>query len=305
MAKIAVTGATGFVGHFVANYLEKEGHTVFRFGRKKKENSISWDITKGPYRDSLSIDCVVHCAADVDDWAPYDRSYKTNVVGTQNVLASFTGVTHFVYISSASVYDAFCKETIITEKKCLSGKFLNSYSRTKFLGEKKVEVSHIPTRIILRPHIIYGPGDMTIGPRIRAGIKGNYFPVPGNAKNRISFTHIENLSQAIAKSVVLPKKGLFIFNITDKKAVVFRDALRDVKKLNNMTFREIYIPRWLCLFIGTVSEVVYKIIGIKKSPLLSRYIVDQMGSDHVLDISAAESELDYKPTRTIEKDFLL
>ena len=49
------------------------------------------------------------------------------------------------------------------------------------------------SKIILRPHIIYGPGDTTIGPRIKNGIKFGYFPVPGNGKNRISLTHVENL----------------------------------------------------------------------------------------------------------------
>ena len=103
MYTIAVTGATGFVGNFVANYLELLGCKVFRFGRKDRGNTIHWDITSGIYKNDLPIDCVVHCAAYVDDWAPYNKSYSVNVVGTRNVIQSFPKASKFIYISSASI----------------------------------------------------------------------------------------------------------------------------------------------------------------------------------------------------------
>lgn len=305
MSTIAITGATGFVGKFVANYLESKGYEVFRFGRKNGENILKWDISRGIYTDHIKIDCVVHCAASVDDWGSYKKFYAVNVIGTRNVVQSFPTASKFIYISSASVYDAFCNEVTISENVCLGGKLLNAYSKTKLLGENEVEKSNITSKIILRPHIIYGIGDTTIGPRIKNGIKFGYFPVVGNGKNRISFTHVENLAQAILQAIQISKSGVSIYNITDAEPIIFLDALKEVKKLNNLKFKEIFIPRKLCLLIGLIFEFLYKLFKAKKSPLLTRYIVDQMFSDHVFDISKIKKELQYNPTRSIKSDFLL
>ncbi len=305
MHTVAITGATGFVGNFVANYLESKGYKVFRFGRKDKKDILRWDITRSIYTDFIVVDCVVHCAAYVNDWGPYREAYAVNVKGTQNVLQSFPRAKKFIYISSASVYDAFCDQVFISENVCLGGKLLNNYSKTKLIGEKEVEKSNIPSKIILRPHIIYGPGDTTIGPRIKNGIKFGYFPIPGNGKNRISFTHVENLAQAVWQAIKISKDGTSIYNITDAEPNIFLDALNDVKNLNNLKFKEILIPKRICLIIGYILEFFYTLFGVKKSPLLTRYIIDQMSSDHVFDISKAQRELKYQPSRNIKDDFLL
>lgn len=305
MHTVAITGATGFVGNFVANHLEKNGYAVFRFGRKDKKGVLQWDITHGIHPEFIQVDCVVHCAALVDDWAPYKESYAVNVIGTQNVLQSFPKALQFIYISSASVYDAFCDQIVISENECLGGRLLNSYSKTKLLGENEVQKSSIPSKIVFRPHIIYGLGDTTIAPRIKKGIRFGYFPVPGDGKNRISFTHIENLAQAILQAMKMQKKGLSVYNITDKESDTLIEALQDVKKLNNLEFKEFFIPRKLGLIIGSMFEFFYTIFGIKKSPLLTRYIVDQMSSDHIFSIERAKKELQYSPARDIKHDFLL
>lgn len=305
MYKVAVTGATGFVGSFVANYLEQYGYQVFRFGRRKQDNILLWDITCGIYENDLKIDCVIHCAALADDWALYKESYATNVAGTQNVVNSFPDAEKFIYISSASVYDAFSKKVTISEQDCLGGQLLNAYSKTKLLGEKVVESSKIASRIVLRPHIVYGPGDTTVAPRIKKAIKFNRFLVIGDGKNRISFTHVGNLAQAIHLAIMSKYKGFNAYNITDGRPRVFTEALQDVKKLNNLNFKEIFIRKILLLPLATLLELVYRMLFKKTPPLLTRYIVDQMSSDHILDISKAKKELVYEPTYDVSKDFLL
>jgi nucleoside-diphosphate-sugar epimerase len=305
MNKIAVTGATGFVGNFVSKYLEDRGYNVYRFGRKNIDGVLQWDITLGQYDKKIDIDCIVHCAASVDDWASYEESYFANVVGTGNVLKSFNNVKKIIYISSCSVYDSFCDQVVIKEDECLNGHFLNNYSKTKLLGEMEAKKYNIPHVIILRPHIIYGPGDTTIAPRIRDAIKLGYLFVPGDGSNRISFTHVDNLSQAILSSIKKSEVGISIYNITDDKPFIFSEALMLVRKLNKLNFKIIYIPKNISLFFASIFEFIYKLLKIKKSPILSRYIVDQMSSDHVFDVTKARNELIYNPTKSIENDFYI
>ena len=305
MKKIAITGATGFVGNFVANYLESKGYEVRRFGRKKKEGIVSWDITTGKLEAAETFDVVVHCAAHVTDWSSYKEFYNTNVIGTRNVLESFPKATTFIYISSASVYDPTCKEGVIDENTCVGGDELNSYGRTKLLGEIEVKKSSYKSKIILRPHIIYGPNDTAIGPRIKKAIKHNFLIIPGGGKNHISFTHIENLSEAIYLSILRSPSGNSVYNITDVESPVFNEAVEAFKKLNNLNFKNIYIPKIMSFFIAKIFETIYLILNLKKAPPLTPYIVRQMTGDHILDISKAIKELKYSPKRNYKEDFYI
>lgn len=307
MTKIAVTGATGFVGGFIADCLEDRGYEVLRFGRRDMDKILSWDITKGTYPDLIKIDCVIHCAASVNDWESYKKSFDVNVTGTKNVLNSFLNVEKIIYISSASVYDLSCKRLYIKEDDCVGGidKLLNSYSKTKLLGELEVEKSKIKSRIILRPHIIYGKGDKTIGPRILKATRFGFFPVIGNGMNRISFTNIENLSEAILSVLISENVGLHIYNITDSENFTLIEAIKQLKKINNLNFKEVYISKNTSLYISNILEFFYRLFKIKKSPILTKYIIEQLSSDHILDISKAIKDFNYNPTKNIRNDFIV
>ena len=161
------------------------------------------------------------------------------------------------------------------------------------------------SKVILRPHIIYGPGDTTIGPRIKKAIRGSRFIIPGDGTNHISFTHVENLAHAILQSVIRSKPGISVYNITDADSPVFNEAVSSFKKLNGLTFTNFYIPKMLSLILATLLEYMYKLLRIRNAPTLTPYIVHQMTSDHILDISKAVSEIGYSPTKTAIKDFYL
>lgn len=303
MTRVAVTGATGFVGNFVVQYLKSKGYQVFSFGRKDKAGIIHWDITSDLYENDLEIDVVVHCAANVSDWSSYDESYSVNVVGTKNVINSFPTASTFIYISSGSVYNPYCKEVLLKEDGCVGGSGLNNYGKTKLLGEKVVKNCSIKSKVILRPHIVYGPGDTTIGPRIKKAIRGNRFIVPGNGKNHISFTHVENLASAIDLSIIYSRDGTSIYNITDALSPTFNDAVEAFKKLNKLKFTKIHIPKLISIIIAMILELLYKLLKIDHAPILTKYIINQMTNDHTLDVSAAYKDLRYSPTKSWETDF--
>lgn len=305
MNNIAVTGATGFVGGFVAEYLKARGYKVYKFGRKNKKDIIHWDISIGMYSNTLPIDIVIHCAADVSDWSSYKKSYSVNVHGTKNVLASFPSATLFIYISSASVYSPYCTQKTITEATCVGGKGLNNYGITKLLGESEVERSEYLSKVILRPHIIYGPGDTTIAPRIRKAIKHNFFIVPGDGKNHISFTHVENLSHAILQSITYRKNGVSIYNIADGVSPRFYEALLAFKKLNKLNFKILFISRKFSFILGAFLECIYKLFKSNVPPPITPYIVHQLTHDYILDITKAKKEIRYSPTKKYNEDFCI
>ena len=295
MSTIAVTGATGFVGRHLVQALSQEGNSVISFGRRHVAGHTYWDITEGPLLNPPRVDAVVHCAAHVDDWAVYPESYKGNVLGTKNVLQSFPNTLLFNHISSASVYDPFVPDHFLKEES-LCGNFLNAYSQTKREAELVVSAATNRSRVILRPHIIYGPGDTTVLPRILAARRLGRFLVVGDGKNLISVTHVQNLVHAVVQTLRanLPD-GCEIFNVADESqdtVDTLINALRDALSINE---RILHIPRVPAYVLGTLEESLYRLIGSKKPPLLTRYLVAQMAYGHALDISKAQKELKYKP----------
>ena len=108
--RIAVTGASGFVGGRVARALAAAGHTVLPYGRRPASalaaplrGYVAWDVTDGPI-DAPPVYAVVHCAARVDDWGPEAAFHVANVDGTRAVLATWPDARRVVYVSTSSVY---------------------------------------------------------------------------------------------------------------------------------------------------------------------------------------------------------
>jgi nucleoside-diphosphate-sugar epimerase len=269
---------------------------IVRHNNAKYTNATEWDITNHSKNKFHDIDVVIHSAAKVDDWAKYKDAYDVNVVGTKNVIDAFPNAKLFIYISSASVYGSKNSELVITEKSPAGKNLLNDYSRTKYEAERIVMNSSSPSRVILRPHIIYGLGDKNILPRLLKARRFGYFLILGNGKNHISLTHVDNLVGAIVRLV--NSDNHFdgeIFNIADDKTDSVESTIDALKKSLNITEKNFHIPRILAVSVGYLFEYVSKIVGLKHSPLITPYIVEQMTSDHIIDCSKARKTFGYSP----------
>jgi nucleoside-diphosphate-sugar epimerase len=185
---------------------------------------------------------------------------------------------------------------VITEESPSGNNFLNDYSRTKFEAERVVLSASIPSRVVLRPHIIYGPGDKHILPRLLKAKRFGRFLILGNGKNRVSLTHIHNLIGAITRLVNSDKKfDGEIFNITDNKNDSIETVINALKETLNINETNFHVPRIMALSIGIISEHVAKFLGSHCSPLITPYIVEQMTSNHIIDCSKAKRMFGYCP----------
>jgi len=311
--KIVITGASGFVGGYLARHFHARGERVLAFGRRAQAdlpNEVlyrSWDITQPyPFGGEEGVSAVVHCAGSVSEWGSYAEMFRTNVLGTENALSAFPDSELFVHISSASVYGTQRTVSPVCEERPYPARYLNHYSTTKMLGELAVKAARHPNRVILRPHIIYGPGDTTLLPRMMKARKLGRLVVLGNGRNRLSLTHVANLAHAVELLDDLAsyrRLGLEIFNICDSRTDTLDQILETLIETMDWRDRLLHVNPSIARAAGRLLEGLYAALHLKVSPLLTPYVVEQMSHDFTMDTSKACSMLGYTPRHEYPEGF--
>ncbi len=304
--RIAVTGASGFIGGAVATALAERDHEVTGLGRIRggwshpRATYSTWDVTSGPHtvRGQLQeFDAVVHSAALADDWADPDLAHRVNVLGTRAVVASFPGA-RFVHLSTSSVYDAFRASRHVTETEAASRRFLSAYSATKAAAELEFAGTDA---VILRPHAVYGPGDRTLLPRVIAAVRGRTLALPQGARVDHTLTHVDNLVQAVVHSVSRSAPA-GVYNVGDATDVPLDTVITEFLHRRGMAdVRIIPVPYAVAYAAAGALESVHRATR-RGRPRITRYAVSQLGLERTLDLSAARTRLGFEPTPTTLAD---
>ena len=183
--KLAVTGATGFVGgHLLARAIEA-GHQVRALTRQPQEqrDGITWVEGALDRPGSLAnlvdgSDAVIHVAGVIN--APDADGFEAgNVAGTAAVLAAAeqAGVKRFVHVSSLAAREPG----------------LSLYGASKARSEALVEASSLSTAIV-RPPAVYGPGDRETLELFRMAERGIVLLPP---RGRLSLIHVDDLARLL------------------------------------------------------------------------------------------------------------
>lgn len=297
--RIAITGATGFMGGALARSLAAKGHTIFSFGRRDAgaaspslPNYCQWDLSDGHAR-LPTVDAVVHCAARVGDWGPDSGYMHVNVDGTRVVMDAFSYVNCFIHVSSASVYSSNQPGHQLSEDAPVGVQLFSAYARSKAAAEKVVLTSGRDA-VILRPRAVYGPGDTTLLPRVLAARKFGRLAVPGNGRNKISVTHIANFIHAIDQ-VFESAVTNGVFNIADPEPLTVDELLKTLLRLHGAETQIIYVPRSIAQAAAVAGELAFRIAGKTHAPRLTRYLVAQIADELTLDLAQARNVLGYAP----------
>jgi dihydroflavonol-4-reductase len=176
--RILITGATGFVGSYLARYLVKNGYTYIVCLKRptsrldmvaEVKDKVIWeegDILDVPFLENIlrghQIEQIYHCAAVVS-FDPRDREemYNINVVGTENVVnaALEVGIEKLVYTSSIAAIGRVEHEPWVRETNKWQRSPLNShYAISKFQAEQEVwrGIAEGLTAAMVNPTVILG-----------------------------------------------------------------------------------------------------------------------------------------------------
>lgn len=271
MAKILVTGASGFVGRSLVPALILAGHQVRCAVRRRldcldAEQIIVDNIeSQTDWSDALDgMDTVIHLAARVHvmrekSASPAEEYLKTNVLATQVLAAEAAKhkIKRFIFLSSIKVNGELTLNAApFTEEDVPKPE--DPYGQSKLLAEQSLQLIAAETGmeyVILRPPLVYGPG-----------VKANFFkmlqlankawPLPfGSINNRRSFIYVDNLVSALSTVIDAPNAANQLFLVADNTALSLPQLLRTIAYAMNKPARLIPVPPGLMRFF-------FKLIGL-------------------------------------------
>ena len=316
--KVLVTGAGGFLGSYIARELIKQNYQVFSFSRSKYTFLTDLGVTQrlgdlknyNDVKEALSgIDTVIHTAGMVGMWGRYEDFFETNVVGTKNILKVMRelGIKKLVYTSTPSV--VFEKESLcgVDELTPYARRHLTAYGETKGIAERMVlgASSEELCSVALRPHLIFGPGDTNIVPRVIEAQKKGRLKIIGDGENLVDVLYVENAAMA---HVMAMEKLDFDHPINGKAYFLGQGPIK-LWDFINILLAKAGLPKvskkislQKAYFIGLIIETFLKIFRIYKiHPPMTRFVSLQLGKSHYFNHHNIEVDLGFKPTISIEE----
>ncbi len=315
--KALVTGGGGFLGGAVVRLLRQRGDTVRSFTRSAypwlDELGVEQSLGDLANPDALEqavagCDVVFHVAAKAGVWGRYADYFNTNVIGTQNVIAACKkqGVRRLVYTSTPSVVHAGQDIEGANESLPYPKHFEAYYSETKAKAEKAVLAANGTelATVSLRPHLIFGPGDPHLVPRIIASAKAGKLKRIGSRPVKVDVTYIDNAAQSqldaadrLDIGTAPAGKAYFISNGEPVELWPFIDRVLAEAGVPPVAKT---ISAWKAKLAGRILEWVYWIMPGTSEPPMTRFVASQLSTSHWYDISAAKRDLGYTPRVTVD-----
>lgn len=313
-----VTGGGGFLGGALARKLRERGDDVRVFGRGSYPDleAVGIDSYRGDIVDADAVkeavdgvDVVYHVAAKVGLWGDPREYELVNIEGTKNVIAAClaTGCDRLVFTSSPSVVFHGGDVEGVDESAPYPASFDSDYSRTKAKAEEIVLAANHDrlSTVALRPHLVWGPGDRHLLPRIVGRAQsGRLFRI-GDEDKLVDTLYIEDAVEAHVLAAVqlsplsdLAGKPYFLSAGDPRPVWEIVDRLLKAAGLGPVRKS---IPKGAAFAAAGACEKLWRVMGKRSEPPLTRFLVSQLTTAHWFDISAAERDLGWKPRVGLEE----
>jgi nucleoside-diphosphate-sugar epimerase len=236
--RIAITGASGFIGRELAGCARAAGHEV---------NSVSRTTGVESYADEDALarafggcEAVVHLAARAHATGS-DADFECNVTATRAVVRAMraSGARRLVFLSSIGVNGNVTRGRPFTEDDAPAP--VEPYARSKLRSEDEVRASGIES-VIVRPPLVYGPdAPGNFARLVRAVARG--WPLPlGAVRNARSLVGVRNLSELILICASHPAAANELFVVADGDDLSTPDIIRAIAEGQRKTARLWPVP---------------------------------------------------------------
>lgn len=308
-----VTGAGGFLGRHIAEMLVARGDWVRSLARGTYPflAELGVEHFQGDVRDAAAVeravagvDVVFHTAAIAGIGGRWSDFYAINTRGTEHVLEACRkhAVRRLVYTSSPSVTFDGRNQCGVDETAPYPKTFLAHYPHSKALAEQYVLAANNGEDLLtcaLRPHLIWGPRDQHLIPRLLDRARQGKLRIVGDGKNLVDMVYVENAAQAHLQAADALRPGspvcgqaYFISQGAPVNCWEWINQILAVAKLPPVSKR---IPYLAAYAAGAVLEMAYWVLGRKDEPRMTRFLAAQLATSHWFDISRAREDFGYEP----------
>lgn len=316
---VFVTGAGGFLGYALCCALRAAGIEVRGFARADYPalKAIGVTLIQGDIADMkllsdamLGCDLVFHIASKAGVWGSKASYFKPNVTGTENIIRSCQAlnIDRLVYTSTPSVTFCGLDENGIDESQPYAAHFLNFYGLSKAIAEKKVLDANCATlkTVALRPHLIWGPGDPHLVPRVLQRAKTGKLKLVGKTDKLVDTIYIDNavyahLLAAVKLNGSQPVCAGQAYFVSNDQPILMAQMINKILACKGLAPVSKRLPAALAYSVGALLEWLYWGLRKKEEPIMTRFVARQLSTSHYFDISAAKRDLDYQPIVTIEQ----
>lgn len=316
--KALVTGGGGFLGGAIVRLLLARGDRVRTLARGEYPDLARQgvDARRGDVADAAAArgavqgcDVVFHTAGKSGVGGTRAEFERTNVDGTRQVLEACRahGVAKLVYTSTPSVVSADGDLAGADESLPYPDRFEAEYPRTKALAERMVLAANGPAlaTVALRPHLIWGPGDTQLAPRIIERAKAGRLRQVGGGQALIDTVYVDNAAEAhlLAADRLGPGSPVAgkAYFITQGQPIPVGDMINAILAAAGLPPVTRSVSPGVAYAAGWALEVAHRALGRTDEPRMTRFLARQLGTAHWFDISAARRDLGYSPRISTEE----
>jgi nucleoside-diphosphate-sugar epimerase len=316
--KAFVTGGGGFLGGAVVRRLLARGDRVVSLSRRRypdldalgvEQHQADLADAEGVARAAAGCDVAFHVAARAGLGGRYRDYHRANVTGTDHVLAACRrhGIRRLVYTSSPSVvFDG--KDMKGADESVPYPRHHDApYARTKALAEQRVRAADGPAMatVSLRPHLIWGPGDNHLVPRILARARAGWLRMIGGRSPLIDSIYIDNAADAhlLAADRLHPGAPMAgkVYFITNDEPLPLWDLVNRILAAAGLGPITRSVPFPLAYAAGWVLEKLFPLLPGSPEPPMTRFLARELSTAHWFATSAARRDLGYEPKVSVEQ----
>ena len=313
-----VTGGGGFLGGVIVRLLRERGDQVRSFSRGEHPTlaALGVEQLQGDVGDQAAVvaaargcDIIYHVAAKAGIWGSYDDFYQANVTGSANVLAACraNGISKLVHTSSPSVVFDGRDVDGGDESMPYPPRYEAHYPKTKALAEQLVLAAASPTlaTVALRPHLIWGPGDNHLVPRILAKGRAGKLRRIGDRPNLVDTVYVDNAARAhlqAADRLTLesPISGRAYFISNGQPLPLWEMVNRILATADILPVTRSISPG-LAYTLGCLCEGLWGVLRLTGEPPMTRFVAHELATAHWFNIDAARRDFGYQPEISIDE----
>jgi nucleoside-diphosphate-sugar epimerase len=317
--RVLVTGGGGFLGTAVAKLCRQQGYAVSSFSRQTYlhldaivEKQYAGDLRSFSDIDAAlaegTWDAVFHVAGLAGVSGAWQDYKEANIDGTANVILACRKhhIKNLIYTGSPSA--------VLGKKGGVEGEnedlpylrpeeYLSHYGRSKAEAEKLVLAANDPQEmatVILRPHLIWGPGDPHLIPRVLAKAKRGRLSIIGKGDNKVDVTYIDNAAWghflAYQKLVSSEREKVAgkVYFLGDEEPVYLWSFINEILVSQGLRPVTRKIPLSVAYGVGAVMDWVQAhFLSPKRELPISKFTALMLGESHYFDLSLAKKDLGY------------